>query len=564
MFPLAVSLPVIVFLVMLSGLFSGLTLGLMGLDLIGLQTMKNGGTKEQARCAARIAPVRKRGNQLLCTLLLGNVAVNSALSVLLADISSGIIGFLVSTALIVTLGEILPQAACSRYALQIGSATVPLVKFVLALFYIVAKPMSILLDWLLGKDIGVVYSSSELIEMVKLQVKLGATDEEMGMMAEQVVEGALNFRNKCVEDVMTPLQDAYMLPTDTRLGYDTIRDIFQHGFSRVPVYGTDKHDYRGLLCTKDLMLVDPEDEMLLGDFIQIFDRKANTFTKETKLFDALNKFKKGQTHLALVREMVVEDDVNPRCVLRGVLSLEDIVEEILQEEIVDEHDAFVDVAKHVRVAPRNCKPALEIFNPVWRMKEDRLSHEEVKAIAAHLSRTVFIQDSSMSLELQTIEWLVSTADVQNRDRRTLPGVSTPDECDWLYHVGEPTDKSMLVLQGRIGLQVGREGYRSEAGSFMLLGKEALVGDQDQFYPDFGAFICTPKVRFIWITKGALKQARVLDLDPGAREQAIHSHSAHTVRYDSRAEHRQLRGISPKVKSIEGSPSEYSNLVRQVV
>merc|ERR1719310_992205 len=139
------------------------------------------------------------------------------------------------------------------------------------------------LDWILGKDLGIIYSSSELIEMVKLQVSLGATDLEAGKMAKQVVEGAVNFRNKRVVDIMTPLNDAYMLSIDTRLGYDTIREIFHTGFSRVPVYGTDKHDYRGLLCTKDLMLADPEDEMRLGDFIKIFDRKANSFKMSTKL-----------------------------------------------------------------------------------------------------------------------------------------------------------------------------------------------------------------------------------------------------------------------------------------
>merc|ERR1719258_488108 len=131
------ALPIIAFLVVLSGLFSGLTLGLMGLDVIGLQTVKNGDNKDLAQCAARIMPVREKGNQLLCTLLLGNVAVNSALSILMADLADGLVGFLVSTALIVIFGEILPQAACSRYALQVGSATVPVVKVLMIIFYIV-------------------------------------------------------------------------------------------------------------------------------------------------------------------------------------------------------------------------------------------------------------------------------------------------------------------------------------------------------------------------------------------------------------------------------------------
>jgi len=537
MLPLMITLPIIVVLVLLSGLFSGLTLGLMGLDVIGLQTIKNGDNTEMALCAERIAPIREKGNQLLCTLLLGNVAVNSLLSVLMADISSGLIGFLCSTVLIVTFGEILPQAACSRYALQVGSATVPIVKTLLAMFYILTKPMGMALDGVLGKDIGVIYSSSELIELVKLQVSLGSADVETGKMARQVVDGAVNFREKHVKDIMMPLDDMYMLSIDTCLGYDTIREIFHTGFSRVPVYGSDKHDYRGLLYTKDLMLADPEDEMKLGDFIKIFDRKANTFTKDTTLLQALTYFKQGKTHLALVREMVVEDNVTPRCVLHGVLTLEDIVEEILQEEIVDETDVYVDVDHHVRVNDGREKKHLnlEVFNPVWRQRGDHLSHEEVMVIAAHLSRTVFTPESNLKLDMKTIEWLVASSDVQNRNRYTQPGVQEPDARDFLYKDDIETVHCMMVLQGRLGVRAGREGFKSEAGAFSVLAKEALRQDLQTFVPDFDAFLCTPKVRFLLISRESFRRAQALDKDLPAREQALLAQAAQVAGEVSRKE-----------------------------
>merc|ERR1719197_2335715 len=106
---------------MLSGLFSGLTLGLLSLDKVGLQIVIKGGEPDESKYAAQILPIRRKGNLLLCTLLLGNVAVNSALSILTANIASGTVGFLVSTGLIVIFGEILPQSACSKYALHVGA-----------------------------------------------------------------------------------------------------------------------------------------------------------------------------------------------------------------------------------------------------------------------------------------------------------------------------------------------------------------------------------------------------------------------------------------------------------
>ena len=79
----------IVLLSCFSALFSGLTLGLLSLDKIGLKIVMSGGDEHLAALATTIAPVRENGNLLLCTLLLGNVSVNSALSILMADMSNG-------------------------------------------------------------------------------------------------------------------------------------------------------------------------------------------------------------------------------------------------------------------------------------------------------------------------------------------------------------------------------------------------------------------------------------------------------------------------------------------
>jgi metal transporter CNNM len=117
--PVVVEYIFVVVLVSMSAFFSGLTLGLLGLDKIGLQIVMSGEDKKMADNARRIAPIRENGNLLLCTLLLGNVAVNSYLSILLSTLTTGTTGFLVSTFLILIFGEIIPQATCSRYALTV-------------------------------------------------------------------------------------------------------------------------------------------------------------------------------------------------------------------------------------------------------------------------------------------------------------------------------------------------------------------------------------------------------------------------------------------------------------
>mmetsp|Transcript_28250 Transcript_28250/g.44797 ORF Transcript_28250/g.44797 Transcript_28250/m.44797 type:complete len:752 (+) Transcript_28250:78-2333(+) len=518
--PLGASLPIIGVLVALSGLFSGLTLGLMGLDMTGLRIVAAGGDDQAKKNATKIMPVRESGNQLLCTLLLGNVAVNSALSILTAEIASGLVGFLVSTGLIVVFGEILPQAACSRYALQVGACTVPIVNLLMGLFYILTKPMSLMLDCLLGREVGTIYTKKELEEMLKLQISLGAVDQATGKMAQQVAEGAISFRDKQVKDVMTPLKEAYMLQTDTALGYDTVRDIFEKGYSRIPCYGRDKNDYRGLLYTKDLMMVDPEDEMKVGDFIGIFNRKVETFFGGDTLANCLHRFRNSRTHIGLVRQVDNNPNLQNAFSVEGVLTLEDIMEEILQEEIVDETDNYLEPG-----VPLTKKQEYNfgVFNTVWKNRNKVNIHpEEVAGFVAHLSRSVFIDDpddiNGLCLSEEALQWLICTSEVVIRHRATPLGNEEPVDEDRVYVKGRHTDTSLFILQGRLSVRVGLECFRSEAGTFTLLAKDALrLG---QYKPDFDAFLCTNEVRYLVLSRSKYKAAQALDKNKPKLEQAL--------------------------------------------
>jgi len=100
-------------LLLMSGFFSGLTLGLLSLNLEDLEIIIQGGDEAQARLARRILPIRRHGNLLLCTLLLGNTLVNALISILTAQMTSGLVGGFVATGVIVIFGEIIPQA-CDR------------------------------------------------------------------------------------------------------------------------------------------------------------------------------------------------------------------------------------------------------------------------------------------------------------------------------------------------------------------------------------------------------------------------------------------------------------------
>jgi len=242
--PAAVQFIIMGLLISFSAMFSGLTLGLMGLDMTGLEIVMHGDDPVNAAYAKRIYPLRKRGNLLLCTLLLGNTAVNSLLSILLADWAGGAFGVVISTFLILIFGEITPQAACSRYALWIGSRTVPIVRVIMVLLLPVTYPMAWVLDRVLGKELATTYSNAEMLKLLQIHVEENAMDPDTAI----AMTGALKYKEMAVRDVMTPLSNVFMLKTDEKLSFETIAKIFKTGYSRIPVYEISKVSLCGCGC----------------------------------------------------------------------------------------------------------------------------------------------------------------------------------------------------------------------------------------------------------------------------------------------------------------------------
>lgn len=224
-----VQVAVVVLFLCLSGLFSGLNLGLMSLDLMELQIVEAAGTVKEKDFARKIRPLRARGNQLLCTILLGNVVVNSTMTVLLDNLTgSGVYAILSSTLGIVIVGEIIPQAVCSRHGLAVGAHTIFITYFFMIVTVWIAWPISWVLDRILGKEIGNVYNRERLIELVKLSEEHGDFEKD----ETKIIAGALELKRKSVYEIMTPISDAYMIPFDAMLNFETVSEIMRQGIIR--------------------------------------------------------------------------------------------------------------------------------------------------------------------------------------------------------------------------------------------------------------------------------------------------------------------------------------------
>lgn len=329
---------IIVLLVLLSGLFSGLTLGFLSLSKTDLERKKALGDKN----AEKIYSVRKKGNLLLCTLLIGNVAVNSALSIFLAELDSLMSGFIagvIATSLIVIFGEIIPQAIFSRYAMKIGAKFVWLVKIFIIIMFPIAAPIAWILDETLDEEIATIWSRAELEEIIKQHEDSSKSDIDES--EERILLGALSFSKKRVEDIMTPRTVVLAYDEDTILDEKKLKEISEQGFSRIPIYKNNIDNISGLLFIKDLVGIEGNIKVC-----EVFKRgKYITVTINEKMNNLFETFKREKVHIAIV--------IDEFGGFEGVVTLEDIIEEILDVEIMDETDKIENLQLEAKKRAKN-------------------------------------------------------------------------------------------------------------------------------------------------------------------------------------------------------------------
>lgn len=464
--PLWVSLIIIGTCLMFSALFSGLNLGLMSLDRTELKILKNTGTPKEREYAAKIQPVRDHGNFLLCSILLGNVLVNSTFTILLDGLTSGLVAVLCSTIAIVIFGEITPQAVCSRHGLAVGAKTIFITKIVMGITAPLAYPVSKLLDVILGEEIGNVYNRERLKELVTVTRDMNDLDKD----EVNIISGALELRKKTVGDVMTHIEDAFMLDIDAVLDFETVSDIMKSGFSRVPVFEKTRKNIVTLLYIKDLAFVDPDDNTPLKTLCEFYENPCHFVFDDMTLDVMFKQFKDGHKgHMAFVHRVNNEGDGDPFYETIGLITLEDVIEELIQSEIMDETDVFTDNRTKVKRQRIN-KQDFSMFAERRDNHRIRISPQLTLATFQYLSTSVdaFKRDSVS----ETILRRLLNQDIIHHVR--CKGKERDDASMVIYQQGKPVDYFVLILEGRVEVTVGRESLIFESGPFTYFGIQALV------------------------------------------------------------------------------------------
>ncbi|XP_019195589.1 PREDICTED: DUF21 domain-containing protein At2g14520-like isoform X2 [Ipomoea nil] len=258
-----------VVLVVFAGMMSGLTLGLMSMSIVDLEVTAKSGKPRDRLHASKILPVVKKQHLLLCTLLISNAAAM----------------------------EIIPQSVCSRYGLAIGAAVAPAVRVLMWFWFPVAYPISKLLDCILGHQHKSLFRRAELKTLVDLHGNEAGKGGELSIDETTIIAGALELAEKTAKDAMTPISETFTIDINAILDRNTINLILEKGHSRVPVYYEQPTNLVGLILAKNLVTINPADEVPVKN---VTIRRLPRVSETMPLYDILNEFQKGLSHMAVV------------------------------------------------------------------------------------------------------------------------------------------------------------------------------------------------------------------------------------------------------------------------
>ena len=308
-------------LVAFAAIFSGVNISLMSLSVTDLKRKARLGNT----MAKRVLPLRQNSHLSLAGILFANVAVVSTSSLVLEHHFNGWIAGIATTILMVVFGEVIPQAVFIQSALRFTSFFAPLIKLVVWLTYPLSKPIQLLLDRWIGEETKLLHSRQEL----GLLIGEHQTDSSSELDDDEVeiIKSALQLSEKSVREIMSPIDEVFWLPLDATLDAATVDTITARGYSRIPILSHDKRECYGVLLMKDMVDIDFDEFPVPVTSFKLHHTRI--VGSRTALDTMFRKFISIHSHLIPIEK---DDEII------GIVTIEDLIEEIIGREIADETD----------------------------------------------------------------------------------------------------------------------------------------------------------------------------------------------------------------------------------
>lgn len=355
--------PLLLTLLLFSAFFSAAEIALFSLGNEKIQALKNKSKKsKEKKKIARLEELKRDGDKLLVTILIGNNIVNiaaSSIATLLAlDIAQNyglaqneniIIGGVtgVMTFLILFFGEITPKALAHKYALPYALFAAPILKGMEYVFWPIIIPITKMTQKFMGirkPQLGL--SEDEL----KAALELSAADKHINPEEKELVEKILEFDDHSVETIMTPRRNVFALPDNMSIR-EALPLIHENKYSRIPIYHEVIDNIIGVLKVQTLVSEYLKEDFLDKNLVNLSLIKTLKVPLTMHINNLLVDMQKSKLHMAFV--------YNEHGGLIGLITLEDIIEEIFGE-FEDEEDEYIRQIKRIGAGVFECQSDIEL------------------------------------------------------------------------------------------------------------------------------------------------------------------------------------------------------------
>jgi len=292
--------------------------------------------REGNRVAAIIERMLERPSRLITSIFIGNELVNVSISSVTAALLIPVIGthgeivaLAVGTFGILILGDITPKCIvwprAPSFALFAARPMHWFSRIVAPVRFLMEKMAEAILR-LMGSRLSASGQRGVSEREFRALVDAGEQSGTIERAERELIHNIFEMTERRVGEIMTPLADVHMVPTDLPRG-ELLAQARRYRRSRIPVYEGTRQNVLGILYLREMLHGmtegEPEDDW------QGLVRPPFVVPTSKKLPLLLREFQKMKIHLALVVDEFGE--------MVGIVTLEDLLEELFGE-IREEHD----------------------------------------------------------------------------------------------------------------------------------------------------------------------------------------------------------------------------------
>lgn len=297
---------------------------------------------EQGDLAAeKLLVLLLKSDRMIVTILIGNTIANVAMTVLVILIAENyawniVWSVIVLTVIIILFAEVLPKTIAATFSEKIVYIVAPLIRLLIGLLRPITFLVSEFINMLIrigskGAVKETIITKEELLNMVDIASTDGTFEEE----ESERIRGILDFPNKDVSDVLfTHRTEMVALPIEYT--YEEVRDtILEHSYTRYPVYDENLDTIVGMFYSKKLIEWSMDPSLPFDTLIDLEPLFVVQTLSVEKVFELMLTHKK---HMAIVL-----DEYGGTL---GIVTHEDLIEEMIGQEIEDETDHDEEILIH--------------------------------------------------------------------------------------------------------------------------------------------------------------------------------------------------------------------------